>query len=223
MPKGTITNVSGGVLRFNSLGIFLPDSTNWQIDDRDSLESWVRAKPEVLAHLLAADITMVDSEGNNIDGSLYDLWLMNEWLSAPWLERFNGAASASFGAGQNSCPLDTLGGQRNPNSSFTESGNAIQVNFDGKIRVDYDCTIKSTGGGRTQVDTFVTQNNAVLAATRRTVYSRTNSHGSSSHGERHNIVVSNGDLIRIAANRVQGSGSWQFSANGSRLRVTRIV
>ena len=137
--------------------------------------------------------------------------------SFPAISAYDSAGSQSF-TGTITVNLDATSVE---DASFTLSANTVTIAFTGRIEISGAVSLKTLSGGRSQADAWIEQNGVEIPGTRVTMYCRQSAMGGS--GTMHRLLpVTNGDVFRLRAQRVEGSGTLSPAINGSRLLLKKL-
>lgn len=106
-------------------------------------------------------------------------------------------------------------------AGYSLASNQLTITNAGRYEVTYGATFEGTTSSRSQGDTWLENNTAEVAGTRRTYYLRTTNYGASATCS---IVLdlSASDVLRIRGQRTNGTANMRQEANGTTLTVRRI-
>ena len=106
--------------------------------------------------------------------------------------------------------------------TFTLAGGEVTVNTDGTYEVHMTATVHNAlGTARTQVQMWLEVNNVEVPGTRMMAYCRQLNHGASGTAQVY-LSLSDGDMVRLRAQRTAGTGTVETFAGGSRLTLRRL-
>ena len=106
---------------------------------------------------------------------------------------------------------------------YSLASDQITVVVAGRYLISYQCTLKvSTGTSRSQVDCWLENNTVQMVGTRSSQYMRQQGFGGSGGAT---IVedLSASDVVRMRAQRLQGTSTISPIMNGSRLTIVRLT
>lgn len=106
-------------------------------------------------------------------------------------------------------------------SIYTLNSDQVSVDADGTYEVEGRVTLKSSGGNRTQADSWLELNSTEIPGTRGTQYLRQNAYGATA-SLKAIIDLTSGDVLRLRAQRVTGSGTLRVVANASSLIIKKV-
>lgn len=158
------------------------------------------------------------------DGSGVGSWQVAGAAQATqYFEAYDNTGGTSIDSGWTDVPLDT---ERIEDSAFTHTGSSAEVtiNESGTYLIIGRVTIEQTGGNnRSDAEIRLMLDAGTgfseVDGSKSTIYSRNNSNGTGTAVSSVVLTLNTGDIVKVQAQRLSGSGNLELRADGSSLVI----
>lgn len=106
-------------------------------------------------------------------------------------------------------------------ATYSLAADEVTVNEDGAYELTFGVTLTVATNARTQGQAWLEMNGSEVAGTRVMLYCRQANHGATGSAQVF-MNLTDGDVLRIRAQRTAGAGSLTTLANGARLALRRL-